>query len=151
MTFPLAAALMAAVVFSTTTAVGGGAEPQASSAPSLDRPCSFASAAEVSGLIGATVSSASDEHFRCKYNIGTGWLETKLMNYALKASRDIFDYDKAHGKAAPGVGDQAYILGATLAAKLGDVIIVVDGSNMPRPPADGRLIAVAKKMIAGIP
>jgi hypothetical protein len=31
------------------------------------------------------------------------------------------------------------------------VIIVVDGSNMPRPPADARLIAVAKKIIAGIP
>jgi len=149
MNFRMAAALMAAAVFTTTTAVRAAA-PQAA-APSLDRPCSFATAAEVSALIGATVSSASDEHFRCKYNIGGGWLESKLMDYALKASRDIYDYDKAHGKAAPGVGDQAYILGATLAAKLGDVIIVVDGSNMPRPPADGRLIAVAKKIIAGIP
>lgn len=147
MTFRMAAA---AAAFVTTTAVGASADPQ-SAAPSLDRPCSFATAAEVSGLIGASVSSASDEHFRCKYNVGSGWLETKLMDYALKASRDIYEYDKAHGKPVPGVGDQAYILGATLAAKLGDVIIVVDGSNMPRPPADARLIAVAKKIIAGIP
>ncbi|HEX7795308.1 MAG TPA: hypothetical protein VF456_13190 [Vicinamibacterales bacterium] len=150
MTFRMAAAVIAAAAFVETTAVGASAAPQ-SAAPSLDRPCSFATAAEVSGLNGATVSSASDEHFRCKYNVGSGWLETKLMDYALKASRDIYEYDKAHGKAAPGVGDQAYILGATLAAKLGDVIIVVDGSNMPRPPADARLIAVAKKIIAGIP
>jgi hypothetical protein len=124
---------------------------QATAAPSLDRPCSFATAAEMSALAGVTVASASDEHFRCKYNVGTGWLETKLMDYALKMSRDIYDYDKAHGKAVAGVGDQAYVLGATLVSKLGDVIIVVDGSNMPRPPADAKLIAVAKKIVSRIP
>lgn len=150
MTFRMSAALMAGALFATTTAVPASADPQ-SMAPSLDRPCSFATVAEVSGLIGATVSSASDEHFRCKYNIGSGWLETKLMDYALKASRDIYEYDKAHGQAAPGVGDQAYLLGATLAAKRGDVIVVVDGSTMPRPAADARLIALARKIIAGIP
>ena len=120
-------------------------------APSLDRPCSFATAAEVSTMLGTSVSAAVDEHFRCKYNVGSGWLETKLMDYGLKMSRDIYDYNKARGKQVPAVGDQAYILGATLVAKLGDVVIVVDGSNLPRPADTARLTAVAKKIVAGIP
>ena len=51
----------------------------------------------------------------------------------------------------PGIGDQAYRLGATLAAKVGDVLVVVDGSNVPRPPDDARLKAIALKIIKAIP
>ena len=119
--------------------------------PSLDRPCSFVTAAEMAGLLGTPVDTATDEHFRCKYVVGKGWLETKLMNLELKMTRDIYDYNRAHGRPMPGVGDQAYQLGATLAAKVGDVLVVVDGSNVPRPPDDARLKAIALKIIKAIP
>ena len=122
-----------------------------SDGPSLDRPCSFVTAAEMTGLLGTPVATATDEHFRCKYVVGKGWLETKLMNLELKMARDIYDYNRAHGRPVPGVGDQAYRLGATLAAKVGDVLVVVDGSNVPRPPDDARLKAIALKIIKGIP
>ena len=119
--------------------------------PSLDQPCSFLTASEMGGLLGTPVASATDEHFRCKYVVGKGWLETKLMNVELKATRDIYDYNKTHGKAVAGVGDQAYQLGATLTAKVGDVLVVVDGSNAPHPPDDAHLKAVALKIIKAIP
>jgi hypothetical protein len=122
-----------------------------SDSPSLDRPCSFLTAAEMAGLLGTSVVTATDERFRCKYVVGKGWLETKLMNLELKITRDIYDYNKAHGRPMPGVGDQAYQLGATLAAKVGDVLVVVDGSNVPRPPDDARLKAIALKIIKAIP
>ena len=134
--------------------VGAQSSPQPSrpsQGPSLDRPCSFVTAAEMAGLLGTTVVTATDEHFRCKYVVGKGWLETKLMNLELKMTRDIYDYNRAHGKPMPGVGDQAYQLGATLAAKVGDVLVVVDGSNVPRPPDDARLKAIALKIIKAIP
>jgi len=134
--------------------VGPQSSPQAprpSEGPSLDRPCSFVTAAEMAGLLGTPVASATDEHFRCKYAVGDGWLETKLMNVELKMTRDIYDYNKAHGKLVPGVGDQAYQLGATLSAKVGDVVVVVDGSNVPRPPGDARIRAIALKIIKAIP
>lgn len=118
--------------------------------PSLDQPCSFVTAAEMASLLGTPVSTATDEHFRCKYVVGKGWVETKLMNVELKATRDIYDYNKAHGKAMPGIGDQAYRLGATLTAKVGDVLVVVDGSNAPHPPDDARLKAIALKIIKAI-
>ena len=119
--------------------------------PSLDRPCSFVTAAAMGDLLGTPVDNATDQHFRCKYVVGKGWLETKLMNLELKLTRDIYDYNKAHGKPMPGVGDQAYQLGATLAAKVGDVLVVVDGSNVPRPPDNVRLKAIALKIIKQIP
>ena len=119
--------------------------------PSLDRPCSFVTAAQMADLLGTPGVTATDEHFRCKYVVGKGWLETKLMNIELKMTRDIYDYNKAHGKPVPGVGDQAYQLGATLAAKVGDVLVVVDGSNVPRSPDNARLKAIALKIIQGIP
>ena len=133
---------------------GPQASPQPSrppGGPSLDRPCSFVTAAEMAGMLGSPVASATDEHFRCKYVVGKGWLETKLMNFELKMARDIYDYNKAHGKPMPGVGDQAYVLGATLAGKVGDVLVVVDGSNVPRQPDDARLKAIALKIIKAIP
>ena len=134
--------------------VGRQSSAQASRAPdgpSLDRPCSFVTAAEMAGLLGTPAVTATDEHFRCKYVVGKGWLETKLMNLELKATRDIYEYNRAHGKRVPGVGDQAYRLGATLAAKVGDVLVVVDGSNVPRPTDDARLEAIALKIIKAIP
>jgi len=124
---------------------------RASDGPSLDRPCSFVTAAELTALLGAPVATATDEHFRCKYIVGNGWLETKLMNFELKATRDIYDYNKAHGGPMAGVGDQAYQLGATVAAKVGDVLVVVDGSNVPRPPDNAKLKAVALKIVKQIP
>ncbi len=124
---------------------------RSSDGPSLDRPCSFVTAAEMAGLLGTPVITATDEHFRCKYVVGKGWLETKLMNLELKMTRDIYDYNRAHGKPMPGVGDQAYQVGATLAAKVGDVLVVVDGSNVPRPPDDARLKAIALRIIKAIP
>jgi len=132
------------------TAMIGFAGAQAS-APSPDRPCSFVSAADMSSLLGVTVTGAVDEKFRCKYTVGSGWLETKLMDFSLKMTKDILDYNKARGQAVPGVGDQAYVLGATLAVKLGDVVIVVDGSNMPRPPSNATLKTVAQKIVRLIP
>jgi hypothetical protein len=105
----------------------------------------------MAGLLGAPVVTATDEHFRCKYVVGKGWLETKLMNLELKMTRDIYDYNRAHGRPMPGVGDHAYQLGATLTAKVGDVLVVVDGSNVPRPPGDARLKAIALRIIRAIP
>jgi hypothetical protein len=131
--------------------LGAPLATQSTPAPSLDRPCSFVSAADMSTLIGTPVSGVVDEKFRCKYAVGSGWLETKLMDASLKITRDIVDYNKARGQAIPGVGDQAYVLGATLAVKLGDVVIVVDGSNMPRPASNAALKAVAQKIIRLIP
>ena len=122
-----------------------------SDGPSVDRPCSFVTAAQMAGLLGTPVAAATDEHFRCKYVVGKGWLETKLMNLELKMTRDIYDYNRVHGTQMPGVGDHAYLLGATLAAKVGDVLVVVDGSNVPRPPDNARLKAVALKIIRAIP
>ena len=140
-----------AVLASATLAFARAASEVTPVAPSPDRPCSFATTAEVSSLIGSGVASAADERFRCKYQLADGWFETKLMDYGLKASRDVYEYNKARGKPIAGVGDQAYILGATLAVKLGDVVIVVDASNMRRPPGDAKLVAVARKIVSRIP
>lgn len=127
--------------------------PQAPQAPvpSLDKPCSFMTAAEVATALGTPVGAAADEHFRCKYAVGTGWLETKLLDISLKATRDIFDYDKAHGTAVPGVGDQAFVLGATLVAKVGDVVVVVDGSNVPHAPDTAKLKSIVTRIVSRIP
>lgn len=150
----MSASLFRLVAATGLLSVGPHARPQPPrppDGPSVDRPCSFVTAAEMAGLLGTPVAAARDEHFRCRYVVGKGWLETKLMDIGLKMTRDIYDYDRAHGKPVPGVGDQAYQLGATLAAKLGDVVVVVDGSDVPRPPNDARLRAIALKIIKGIP
>ena len=124
---------------------------QGAGGPSPDRPCSFASADEVSAALGMKVSAATDEKFRCKYAVDQGWLETKLMDISLKMTKDIFDYTKARGKPVPGLGDQAFVLGATLVAKVGDVIVNVDGSNLHRPPDTAKLKAIAAKIVERIP
>jgi len=127
------------------------ASPQTSGGPSLDRPCSFVTTDEMSSLLGTKVTAATDEKFRCKYVVGSGWLETKLLDISLKITRDIYDYDKAHGKAVSGIGDQAYVFGASIVAKVGDVVVDVDGSNLPRPPDDAKLKAIATKIVKRIP
>ena len=119
--------------------------------PSLDRPCSFVTADDMSTLLGTKVTAATDEKFRCKYTVDKGWLETKLLDMSLKMTRDIYDYAKAHGKPVPGVGDQAYILGATLVAKVGDVVVDVDGSNVPKAPDTAKLKAIATRIVKLIP
>jgi hypothetical protein len=122
----------------------------AAPAPSVDRPCSFVTAAEMSTLLGTPVTM-SDEHFRCKYVSGQGWLQVELLNFELRGTRDIFDYDKAHGKAVPGVGDQAYLFGAAIVSKVGDVVIAVDGNNLPRKATDQQLKTIALKISHAIP
>ena len=144
MSLPLSSLLVIAML-------GAGSAPQNPNGPSLDRPCSFVTADDMSSLLGTKVTAATDEHFRCKYTVGKGWLETKLLDISLKATRDIYDYVKSHGKPVPGVGDQAYVLGATLAAKVGDVVVDVDGSNLPKPPDTTKLKAIAAKIVQGIP
>jgi hypothetical protein len=124
---------------------------QGSGGPSPDRPCSFASADEVSAALGTKVSAATDEKFRCKYAVDKGWLETKLMDISLKMTKDIFDYTKTRGKPVPGLGDQAFVLGATLVAKVGDVIVSVDGSNLQRPPDTATLKRIATTIVERIP
>jgi hypothetical protein len=124
---------------------------QNATGPSLDRPCSFVTADDMSALLGTNVTGATDEKFRCKYTVDKGWLETKLLDISLKMTRDIYDYAKAHGKPVPGVGDQAYILGATLVAKVGDVVVDVDGSNVPKPPDTAKLKAIATRIVKLIP
>jgi hypothetical protein len=151
---PMRRFLVRSVATAVFLAFGQQSSAQASRSsdgPSLDRPCSFVTAAEMAGLLGTPAVTATDEHFRCKYVVGKGWLETKLMNLELKATRDIYEDNRTHGKPLPGVGDQAYQVGATLAAKVGDVLVVVDGSNVPRPPDDARLEAIALKIIKAIP
>jgi hypothetical protein len=132
-------------------ALGIAPVPQGASAPSLDRPCSFATADQVSSILGTKVAAATDEHFRCKYTVDTGWIETKLLDISLKMTRDIYEYDRAHGRPVPGVGDQAYVLGAALVAKVGDVVVSVDGSNLRRAPDTAKLKAIALTIVGQIP
>ena len=134
----------AIILLSALSAQGAGG-------PSPDRPCSFASADEVSAALGMKVSAATDEKFRCKYAVDQGWLETKLMDISLKMTKDIFDYTKTRGKPVPGLGDQAFVLGAALVAKVGDVIVSVDGSNLQRPPDTTTLKRIATTIVERVP
>lgn len=143
--------LLSLISLITAIVTGVSSSSQPATAPSLDHPCSFVTTADMSSMLGVPVSAATDEKFRCKYTVGNGWLETKLMDISLKMTRDIFDYNKTRGHAVAGVGDQAYVLGATMVSKLGDVVVVVDGSNMPKPPADATLKAVATRIVRRIP
>jgi len=124
--------------------------PPAAGGPSVEQPCSFITAAEMSDILGAT-ATVQDDGFRCKYLVGDGWLQVELMEFASASAASIWDYDKAHGTATPGVGDEAYIFGAAIVAKLGDVLIAVDGNNLPQPADDATLKTVATKIISQIP
>ena len=128
-------------VTSSSVAAGG---------PSVEQPCSFITAAEMSQLLGAS-ATVDDEGFRCKYEVGDGWLEVELMEFASASAASIWDYDKAHGAPVSGVGDEAYIFGAAIVVKLGDVFLAVDGNNLPQPPDDATLKAIATKIVTQIP
>ena len=122
----------------------------AANGPSVEQPCSFITADEMSQLLGAT-ATVQDDGFRCKYLVGDGWLEVELMEFAGASAASIWDYDKAHGTPVSGVGDEAYIFGATIVAKLGDVLIDVNGDELQQPPDDATLTAIANKIITQIP
>jgi hypothetical protein len=142
-------------VTSSSVSSTAPASPQTSSSvaaggPSVEQPCSFITAAEMSQLLGAS-ATLDDEGFRCKYNVGDGWLEVELMEFGGASAASIWDYDKAHGAAVAGVGDEAYIFGAAIVVKLGDVFIAVDGNNLPQPADDATLKAIATKIVTQIP
>ena len=124
--------------------------PAAATGPSVERPCSFLTAPEMSALLGRTVT-VQDEGFRCKYVQGDGWLQVELMEFAGGSAQQIYTYDKAHGTAAPGVGDEAYLFGAAIVAKVGDALLAVDGNNLPQPPPDATLTAIAKAIASRVP
>lgn len=134
----------------TTIALPTSTAPAATGGPSVEQPCSFVTAAEMSDILGAP-ASVQDEGFRCKYLVGDGWLQVELMEFASASAAEIWDYDKAHGTAVPGVGDEAYIFGAAVVAKLGDVFIGVDGDNLPQPADDATLTTIATKIVSQIP
>jgi hypothetical protein len=122
----------------------------AANGPSVEQPCSFITADEMSQLLGET-ATVQDDGFRCKYLVGDGWLEVELMEFASASAASIWDYDKAHGTSVPGVGDEAYIFGAAIVVKLGDVFIDVNGDELPQPPDDATLQAIAQRIIGQIP
>jgi hypothetical protein len=117
--------------------------------PSVEQPCSFITAAEMSDILGVS-ATVQDESFRCKYLVGDGWLQVELMEFSSASAAEIWGYDKAHGTAAAGVGDEAYIFGAAIVAKLGDVFLAVDGNNLPQPADDATLTAIATKILTQI-
>jgi len=106
------------------------AQPASGSGADIKRPCSMITAAEVSGIVGFTVT-AHDDQFRCKFVDGkTGWLSLELMESTSRSARDICEYAPDKRTAVPGVGDAASYFGATACVKLGDVAIIVDGANL---------------------
>jgi hypothetical protein len=133
---------------STTIALPSN-QPTGIGGPSVEQPCSFITAAEMSDILGAA-ATIQDEGFRCKYLVGDGWLQVELMEFSSASAAEIWDYDKAHGTAAAGVGDEAYVFGAALVAKLGDVFLAVDGNNLPQPADDATLTAIATKILTQI-
>ena len=135
---------------SSTIALPPTSSQPVASGPSVEQPCSFITADEMSQLLGAA-ATVQDDGFRCKYNVGDGWLQVELMEFASASAADIWDYDKAHGTSTSGVGDEAYIFGAAIVVKLGDVLIDVDGNNLPQPADDATLEAVASKIVEQIP
>jgi hypothetical protein len=147
---PTSAAPSVPAVSSTSNPPPATSEPAAAGGPSVEQPCSFITAGEMSRLLGVT-ATVQDDGFRCKYLVGDGWLEVELMEFGSASAAPIWDYDKAHGTAAAGVADEAYIFGATLAAKLGDVLIDVNGDELPQPPDDATLQAITQQIVQQIP
>jgi hypothetical protein len=134
---------------SSTVVPASTAPTEAGGRPSVEQPCSFITAAEMSEILGAS-ATVQDEGFRCKYLVGDGWLQVELMEFSSASAAEIWDYDKTHGTAAAGVGDEAYIFGAAIVAKLGDVFLAVDGNNLPQPADDATLTAIATTILTQI-
>jgi len=115
-------------------------------------------AAEVSDIVGFAVT-AHDEQFRCKFvDAKNGWLELELMEWTSRSAHDICSYAPDKRTAVPGVGDSASNLGAEVCAKVGDVAIIVDASNLAadspalhRPVTDSPQVRVAKLVASRIP
>jgi hypothetical protein len=119
----------------STTSPAAPAGTPAPSAPAaggfdISKPCSMITAAEVSAIVGFTVTSV-DEGFRCKFpDSKGGWASLKLMEASLKSATEICDYAKAKRTVVPGVGDSTSYFGATVCTKVGDVAIIVDGADV---------------------
>lgn len=115
-------------------------------------------AAEVSGIVEFPVT-ARDEQFRCKFvDAKNGWLQLELMESTSRSADEICKYAPDKRTAVPGVGDSASYFGATACVKLGDVAIIVDGSNLAehsaalgKSGADKPEIRVAKLVASRIP
>jgi hypothetical protein len=106
------------------------ARPASGSGADIKHACSMITAAEVSGIVGFTVT-AQDDQYRCKFVDGkAGWLSLELMESTSRSAHDICEYAPDKRTAVPGVGDAASYFGATACVKLGDVAIVVDGANL---------------------
>jgi hypothetical protein len=146
---PLTSAAAPSTSAAPTTSAAGSSSP-AASGPDVTKPCSFLSDAEVAAIVNVQVQG-QDEGFRCRYFAGANWLQVELMEASSASSQQIFDYDKQHGTAAPGLGDEAYFFGAQVVAKLGDVLVDVDGSNLDQAPSNDQLNALAGKIISRIP
>jgi hypothetical protein len=115
-------------------------------------------AEEVSRIVGFAVT-AHDEQFRCKFtDAKNGWIQLELMESTSRSAHDICAYAPDKRTTVPGVGDSASYFGSTACVKLGDVMIVVDGSNLAghsdalgKSGADKVEIKVAKLVASRIP
>jgi hypothetical protein len=139
---------------STTTAIveettaPPSTEPAPVDGPSVDAPCSMISADEVSAILGAAVEQA-DEGYRCKYLAGADYVTVKLTDSSLQGSQDSFQYAADHGSLPPGLGDGAALLGLTLFVNVGDVQVVVDGSNFGGAQTD-QVTEIARMVVGRI-
>src|SRR5215203_4579582 len=119
----------------TTTAPGAVVTVPATvgvapSGPDVSQACSFMTADEMSAALRTTVSVA-DEGFRCKYNDPNGgWLEVELNPMDMTFSQEDLQYAKDNGEPVPGIGDEAYQFGQGMHVKIGDVYLLVEGSNL---------------------
>ena len=88
------------------------------------------SAAEVTAIVGFTVTSV-DERFRCKFpDAKNGWISLELIEASSRGAKQICEYAKDKRTVVPGVGDSTSYFGSTVCVKLGDVAIIVDGANI---------------------
>jgi hypothetical protein len=115
----------------------------------VTRQCSFLTAAEVSAALGGS-ATVSDLGFRCKYLVGTGYLQLELLDASLANTQQIYDYDKHHGTPVSGIGDEAYIFGAAIVVKVGDVVVALDGNNLSPPAGNAALTTLATKVVSRI-
>jgi hypothetical protein len=116
------------------------------------------SAEEVSSIVGFTVTSV-DNQFECKYpDAKNGYVTVSLLQAQLKIAKDICDYAPDKRTRVPGIGDSTSYLGATVCVRLGDVAIIVDGSNiaMDSPAihhggAENPFVLIGKTIASRIP
>jgi hypothetical protein len=132
--------------------------PTPGSGYDVRRPCSMITAAEVSSILQFPVT-AHDEQYQCKFvDAKNGWLSLELMEASLRNAKEICEYAPDKRTVVPGVGDSASYFGGNACVKLGDVAIIVDGSNLGersdatrKSGADMAEILVAKLVASRIP